>query len=41
MTEQEWLERYTEQKLVCPREDCPYEKKAEDEDCGNHEDWMT
>lgn len=27
---------------VCPYEDCPYLKSNKvDEDCGQHEDWMT
>lgn len=28
--------------LVCPYENCPYLKSNKvDEDCGEHEDWMT
>lgn len=42
MTEEEWLNRYPEQRLVCSaEEDCPYPKEADAKDCGNHEEWMT
>lgn len=41
MTDKEWLSRYPEQRLVCPHEDCPFEKQPEAKDCGNHEEWMT
>lgn len=26
---------------VCPYEDCPYPVDLGEEDCGNHEEWMT